>query len=103
MPSSALSLHMAAVNPEQVGWSQPMRVRNSVAIVLALWTAPAAASSFESCVAGLREQAVSAGVSRSLASRALDLAQPDEKVLRLSQVQPETKARVFPSGEKAGA
>jgi lytic murein transglycosylase len=95
MHSSALSLHMAAVNPEQVGWSQPMRVRNSVAIVLALWTAPAAASSFESCVASLREQAVSAGVSRSLASRALDLAQPDEKVLRLSQVQPETKARVW--------
>jgi hypothetical protein len=36
-----------------------------------------------------------AGVSRSVASRALDIAQPDEKVLRLSEVQPEFKAPIW--------
>ena len=39
--------------------------------------------------------AVRAGVSRSVASRALDIAEPDEKVLRLSEVQPEFKAPIW--------
>ena len=54
-----------------------------------------AAASFSSCVAGLREAAVRGGVSRSVASRALDIAEPDEKVLRLSEVQPEFKTPIW--------
>lgn len=44
---------------------------------------------FPACVANLREGVVKAGVSRPLATRALELTAPDEKVLRLSKVQPE--------------
>lgn len=51
--------------------------------------APAAAQSFADCVAGLRQQAIAAGLDRAVAARALSLAQPDEKVLRLSQSSPE--------------
>ena len=38
---------------------------------------------------------VKAGVSRPLATRALDLSAPDEKVLRLSKVQPEGKIAIW--------
>lgn len=51
--------------------------------------ATAAAAEFADCVAGLRRQAIAAGVDRATAARALDLAAPDEKVLRFSKVQPE--------------
>jgi membrane-bound lytic murein transglycosylase B len=59
------------------------------------WAASPAAARFTSCVTGLQEAAVRAGVSRSLASRALDIAEPDEKVLRLSEVQPEFKTPIW--------
>ena len=55
-------------------------------------TASPAAASFSSCVG---EAAVRAGVSRSVACRALDISQPDEKVLRLSEVQPEFKTPIW--------
>jgi lytic murein transglycosylase len=55
----------------------------------------AMAASFSSCVAGLKDAAVRAGVSRGVVSRALDTAQPDEKVLRLSKVQPEFKTPIW--------
>jgi lytic murein transglycosylase len=56
---------------------------------------PATAADFEACVAGLREGVVKAGVSRSLAVRALDQSKPDEKVLRLSKVQPESRIAIW--------
>jgi lytic murein transglycosylase len=55
----------------------------------------AGAAEFASCVAGLRSAAISAGVSPAIAARALDIAQADEKVLRLSQVQPEFKIPIW--------
>jgi membrane-bound lytic murein transglycosylase B len=68
--------------------------RRSLAAAAVIAASPAAAS-FSSCVAGLQEAAAKAGVSRSVASRALDIAQPDEKVLRLSEVQPEFKTPIW--------
>src|SRR5262249_31397649 len=50
---------------------------------------PASAAGFADCVAGLRQAAVRSGVSPALAARALTITAPDEKVLRLSQSQPE--------------
>jgi lytic murein transglycosylase len=65
-------------------------------VVVSLWSGKtAAANEFTSCVANLREQAVKAGVSPSLASRALDISRPDEEVLRLAQVQPEGKIPIW--------
>ena len=58
-------------------------------LFLLLAAAPSAAQGFPACVAALKQAAVKAGVNRALVARALDIAKPDEKVLRLSQVQPE--------------
>jgi lytic murein transglycosylase len=76
------------------GSSRSLRAAALFALLPVIAASPAAAS-FSSCVAGLQEAAVSAGVSRSVASRALDIAQPDEKVLRLSEVQPEFKTPIW--------
>jgi lytic murein transglycosylase len=54
-----------------------------------------AAASFSACVAGLKQAALSAGVSQALAERALSLSAPDERVLRLSQVQPEFRIPIW--------
>ena len=62
------------------GSSRSLRAAALFALLPVIAASPAAAS-FSSCVAGLQEAAVRAGVSRSVASRALDIAQPDEKVL----------------------
>jgi lytic murein transglycosylase len=56
---------------------------------------PAWAGSFQACVAGLTESAAQAGVDRGLASRALDLKEPVEKVLEVSAVQPEFKTPIW--------
>jgi lytic murein transglycosylase len=53
------------------------------------------AADFPSCVAGLKAAAVGAGASPSVVTRALDVAQPDEEVLRLSEVQPEFKFPIW--------
>lgn len=70
-----------------------------VAILLVMlcvpWTGAAMAASFSSCVADLKNAAERAGISRSVTSRALDVAQPLEKVLRLSQAQPEFKTPIW--------
>ena len=76
------------------GPSRSLRAAALSALLPVIAARPAAAS-FSSCVAGLQEAAVRAGVSRSVASRALDIAQPDEKVLRLSEVQPEFKTPIW--------
>jgi membrane-bound lytic murein transglycosylase B len=76
------------------GSSRSLRAAALFALMPVIAKSPAAAS-FSSCVAGLKEAAVRASVSRSVASRALDIAQPDEKVLRLSEVQPEFKTPIW--------
>ena len=76
------------------GSSRSLRAAALFALLPVIAASPAAAS-FSSCVAGLQEAAAKAGVSRSVASRALDIAEPDEKVLRLSQAQPEFKAPIW--------
>lgn len=51
--------------------------------------APAAAANFPACVATLKKAAVRAGVHPAIVAKALALTEPNEKVLRLSQIQPE--------------
>src|SRR5687767_10997429 len=72
-----------------------MRRRAVIALGLAIWAGDAAAASFSACVGGLKDAAIRAGVSRAVAARALDGAQPDEKVLRLSKAQPEFKTPIW--------
>src|SRR5581483_9817514 len=54
-----------------------------------LWPTTGSAQNFAACVAGLKQAAVRSGVSPALAARALGIAAPDEKVLRLSSQQAE--------------
>lgn len=61
----------------------------------ALSTAPAAAQSFGACIDNLRSSVTAAGVGADLAHRALDLKQPDDRILRLSEVQPEFKTPIW--------
>lgn len=73
-----------------------MRLTICTAIAVLLCAGPAAvARDFQACVADLRAQAVKSGVSPALAARALNITRPDEKVLRLSQVQPERKTPIW--------
>ena len=69
------------------------------AILLALapfvFATAADAASFSSCLANLKNAVITAGVSRNVASEALDNVSPDEKVLRLSKVQPEFKTPIW--------
>jgi len=64
------------------------------AFAAALWAGSALAS-FSSCVANLQASALKAGVERSIVEAALNVAEPDEKVLRLSKVQPEFKTPIW--------
>ncbi len=50
---------------------------------------PVAAAPLESCVAGIREAAIKAGVSRAVARQALSGVKFDEKAVRFSRSQPE--------------
>jgi lytic murein transglycosylase len=76
-----------------------MRLKFQLPILLVafslLCAGSASAASFASCVGELKNAVVSAGVSHSVASQALDGARPDEKVLRLSQAQPEFKTPIW--------
>ncbi len=72
-----------------------MRFALPLSLFLALSSSPAAAAEFDTCLAGLKQAARAAGVSASVTSQALDGAQPDEKVLKLSQVQPEFKTPIW--------
>src|SRR5690349_15885033 len=54
----------------------------------ALALAPPARADFAGCVNGLKLAAVRSGVNAAIVNRALALTAPDEKVLRLSTVQP---------------
>jgi lytic murein transglycosylase len=72
-----------------------MRLAVLITMISLASAVPAAAGSFSACVGGLRQAAVKAGVSGTLAGRALDISRPDEKVLRLSRVQPEFKTPIW--------
>jgi lytic murein transglycosylase len=72
-----------------------MRAAALLAIVPVLWAAPASSQSFTACVDGLKQAAVSAGVGRDIVNRALDIREPNDRVLRLSQVQPETRTPIW--------
>jgi lytic murein transglycosylase len=72
-----------------------MRVAILLVILSVPWTGAAMAASFSSCVGDLKNAAERAGISRSVTSLALDGAQPLEKVLRLSQAQPEFKTPIW--------
>ena len=66
-----------------------------IALALSLSASSASAATFSSCVAGLKQQALKAGISANMATAALDGARADEKVLRLSKVQPEFKTPIW--------
>lgn len=55
----------------------------------------AEAASFSQCVAGLKNAAIKAGVSRGTARKALDGAKESEKVLRFSRQQPEFQTPIW--------
>ena len=71
-----------------------MRRLAALSVVPILWAGVAEAN-FSSCVSNLRNAAQHAGVSQQVVSAALDIAQPDERVLRLSKVQPEFKTPIW--------
>ena len=56
---------------------------------------PAAAASLESCVAGIRNAAIKAGVSRAVATKALAGVKFDEKAVRFSRSQPEYRTPIW--------
>ncbi|WP_150497294.1 lytic murein transglycosylase [Roseibium aquae] len=64
-----------------------------VSVCIALLPLPALA--IESCVSRLKQEAVSAGVNPSVASRMLDGARYDEKVIRFSTSQPEYQIPIW--------
>lgn len=72
-----------------------MRIALLFAAVTLAAAPPAGAADFGSCVAGLKQAAVRSGISAALADRALKISEPDEKVLRISKVQPETKHKIW--------
>lgn len=63
--------------------------------VTTLAGAGAAFADYGSCVAGLRSQLVASGIDPALVNAALNQSGPDEKVLRLSKVQPEFRTPIW--------
>ncbi|MDH3195573.1 MAG: lytic murein transglycosylase [Hyphomicrobiales bacterium] len=63
--------------------------------IAALAGHPAAAASLDSCVAGIRNAAIKAGVSRTVADRALHGVKFDEKAVRFSRTQPEYRTPIW--------
>lgn len=61
----------------------------------AIIVAPVQAAGFESCVAGLKRAAAAAGVRRAVINKALDITEPNEKVLRWSKIQPEFRTPIW--------
>lgn len=57
--------------------------------------APGHAAGFPACVDGLKRAAGKAGIRKSVVRRALDIAEPDARVLRLSTVQPERRIPIW--------
>lgn len=61
----------------------------------ALTAAAPALADFAGCVAGLKQAAARQGIAPALAERALSLKEPNEKVLQLSELQPEFKTPIW--------
>ena len=57
--------------------------------------APGHAAGFPACVDGLKRAAGKAGIRQSVVRKALDIAEPDARVLRLSTVQPERRIPIW--------
>ncbi|CAH1662760.1 Membrane-bound lytic murein transglycosylase B precursor [Hyphomicrobiales bacterium] len=55
----------------------------------------AAAANFTQCISQLRADAARSGISQNVIAQALAINQPDDKVLRLSKVQPEFKTPIW--------
>ena len=66
----------------------------AVSLALAL-PAPAHTAGFPACVDGLKRAAGQAGIRKSVVRKALDIAEPDARVLRLSTVQPERRIPIW--------
>ena len=58
-------------------------------------SAPGYAAGFPACVDGLKRAAGKAGIRRAVVREALDIAEPDARVLRLSRVQPERRIAIW--------
>ncbi len=58
-------------------------------------SAPGHAAGFPACVDGLKRAAGKAGIRREVVREALDIAEPDARVLRLSRVQPERRIPIW--------
>lgn len=61
----------------------------------AIMSAPAYAVGFDRCVVGLKQAAAKAGVRRAVINKALDITEPNEKVLRWSKIQPEFRTPIW--------
>ncbi|MEQ8699443.1 MAG: lytic murein transglycosylase [Bauldia litoralis] len=72
-----------------------MRIALSIGALVLAAAAPAGAADFASCLAGLKQAAVRSGIGGALADRALKMSEPDEKVLRISKVQPESRHKIW--------
>jgi lytic murein transglycosylase len=59
-----------------------------------VWAQPAFAG-FSACVSNLQTSALKAGVDREIVAAALNVTEPDDKVLRLSKIQPEFKTPIW--------
>jgi lytic murein transglycosylase len=66
-----------------------------VAILVSAAGVTPAMADFGSCLSGLKQSLVASGVSRALVDQALNMSGPDDKVLRLSKVQPEFKTPIW--------
>lgn len=67
----------------------------AVAVGATAGTTTSQAASIDSCVAGLKAQAIKAGVRPEVANRMLSNVAFDEKVIRFSRSQPEYKTRIW--------
>ncbi len=66
----------------------------AVSLALAL-PAQGRAAGFAACIDGLKRAAGKAGIRQSVVREALDIAEPDARVLRLSTVQPERRIPIW--------
>jgi lytic murein transglycosylase len=73
-----------------------LRGLTAIAVALVVTALPgSAAADLSSCVAGIRNGVVGAGIDRGLAARALDDVAFDEKAVRFSRTQPEYRTPIW--------
>ncbi len=74
---------------------RPFGLCGSLLVVVVFVSTPADAASLDSCVAGIRNQALKAGVNKSIVNQALSNVKFDEKAVRFSRSQPEYKTPIW--------